>query len=600
MEYGGQCDRGSHHVSKNVFFTFAVVLPIVVLPLLYVIYRKLVKKLAKQRIVVKSAGPQWMRSGDEVLENEGLAGMIVIDKHHEVLKKAEKMYAPLGNLLDYVDSLEIPDGIDFQSAVVTLLTKAGYRWLLPSALLLPKRLRKRSVPNIDGPYESLPRIFSPTILAALAQAFHSGKNRTPTTEYTSRSALAQARSGASDQDEPSLDAFIHNPFILSKHLPVMLQKLNISKDMPAEQTPEPRKISEQFFPGLYFGPAPGQTLIRTPYEIVICRLMCRVFNSLASNEFPAELMKNAEGEQKIFRMQLDEQSEPIEKPSDLLRALADSGHTIDGGICSHVTSFSYGLSYKDVVDGQERWRDIPIAIPSRTGIRRLDENNQVQMTEISTLVPHASFYITCEGPLVSFRTEFFQGISGFTGWFMPSTVPRIWQDFPEVTAYHGDWSFDDLVRTTRYSSHLMNVYNYIASKWDLPVGGYGYTGVCLDGIGLLQQVVKGEATIFPILVGGGVKTELAQTFELFAEQCIEKRDHDMFLKLLNALHALPCDVLIEPSVAEQACRRMISTLPSTTPFLYAQRARAEAARVIEAIPNLPTIYNSTKEEQDSE
>lgn len=161
---------------------------------------------------------------------------------------------------------------------------------------------------------------------------------------------------------------------------------------------------------------------------------------------------------------------------------------------------------------------------------------------------------------------------------------------PLLQAFHGEWDLDNIIKGVDYASHVMNVYNYVGSKWNLPMGGYGYTGVCLDSVALLQRAIFGHTTVFPILVGGTVKVEIAQVFNLFRKHMIDPEFAASVKVIQNALFQLPCDIVIEPHELENACERILKTIPEGTPYQIAISGRADAQFILNGIRADPGIF----------
>jgi hypothetical protein len=64
------------------------------------------------------------------------------------------------------------------------------------------------------------------------------------------------------------------------------------------------------------------------------------------------------------------------------------------------------------------WRQVPFALPCRTGLKLLQLDNKGEWTskDITTLMTHAEVALRVISPAASFEVSFYQGIEGFTGW----------------------------------------------------------------------------------------------------------------------------------------------------------------------------------------
>ncbi|KAJ8901735.1 hypothetical protein NDN08_003941 [Rhodosorus marinus] len=487
-------------------------------------------------------------------------------------------------LYDYVEELIIPPQINMEEVIVTLMANFGLRNLAPLTAFLPEKLKTQSLSSDNSTVQSFIKVLSPTILSAISQSIHTVSKSMEQKSYGPGSALYLTRYG-SDHGQPGIEQYIKNPFVLDTDLIYLLTELDLDGAQGAQKlkTPQPNPLSDAFFPGLYLGMSPGVEHRYDQREIIVNRLICQILNRLASNAYPTGLIDPEDGVPGPFAVQMTEQSPKLLSPEALLAALVESGHSVSGGIFTNITAFGINLSTKKA-DGT--WADVPVAIPIRTGVRTLNDDLRVETTEISNLIPHSAFFVDCTGPLLDFRSEFFQGIDGFTGWNAPPFVLKYYQNHPEINALHGIWSFEDMISGVKHASHIMNIYNYIATKWNLPVGGYGYSGVCLDSVALVQHSVKGETTVFPIMIGGGVKVEIAQAIQDFFDHVSAAGQNEyksIMRRIVSSLRQLPCDVLVEPHELEDACIRMMKTIPEKSPFKVCVDARNMAQRVLDTV-----------------
>ena len=128
----------------------------------------------------------------------------------------------------------------------------------------------------------------------------------------------------------------------------------------------------------------------------------------------------------------------------------------------------------------------------------------------------------------------------------------------------------------RFMSAISAVTNSCADVDSIVVGGYGFMGVCLDSVALLQHALTGTCTMYPLFLGGAGKTSLLDGYMEFEKQ---QPDYGEECAILRAsLRQLPCDILVEPCHAVDAANRALASLPRSSIFASAESCKKDLVR----------------------
>lgn len=125
----------------------------------------------------------------------------------------------------------------------------------------------------------------------------------------------------------------------------------------------------------------------------------------------------------------------------------------------------------------------------------------------------------------------------------------------------------------------MSVLSNVATRdRGLVQGGYGYVGVCLDSVAIVQAAVLGggQTTIFPLLLTGQARSDLlnvARTMERRLRAGSPWRP--ALTAVVQAILNLDTDVDIPPKHASGACQRLLHTLPVESVFRQTHVARRQ-------------------------
>lgn len=211
--------------------------------------------------------------------------------------------------------------------------------------------------------------------------------------------------------------------------------------------------------------------------------------------------------------------------AEVVQALTDSEHTITITNDRFFADFM-SLYYKGKAVISPLWLETtildsdgsPLAIPS----------------------PHTHHTITVEGPLVNTELLFYIGVSGGTSfravtWFRPP-----WTGNRTLYTYSSDEDPEAVRDLLVHAGNLRKLWTEEAAERDLPASGYGTLGVCNDSTAILEHLVEGTTTIFPLA---------HPAFEGDAKTDIE-----------GALSALPADGAGYDGA--EALARILKTLPA--------------------------------------
>lgn len=208
------------------------------------------------------------------------------------------------------------------------------------------------------------------------------------------------------------DLLVPNPFIISKHWDRAITKMEdllvaAGDDTKWKTTPmedcddedqqgtptsgtfvydaqsksmkTPIPIDETLLPDLHlgWGSAP---CTHTHQEILKNRLLAVLLNRLASNYFYTN--------EPLFQVYMDESSKPMTRPTELMQALVDMGHSVESCVRSNVTTFGVALCVKEQDDS---FTNIPLAVFMHNGFNDKDGN------EAYAFLPHSGLNVEIRG-----------------------------------------------------------------------------------------------------------------------------------------------------------------------------------------------------------
>jgi hypothetical protein len=184
-------------------------------------------------------------------------------------------------------------------------------------------------------------------------------------------------------------------------------------DPHSKQMPPPVAIDERMLPDLHWGWGSNVLCTHSQREILQNRLLSCLLNRLAFNYYhtntnsnhhhshPSSLSagptKNYDDKKqdKVFCIILDRSSggdgdnddhdddvkQIITKPSELIQALMDMGHSVEACITTHVTSFGVALCVKEMDDS---WTQLPMACKGISNVHSSWESSSYSSSSSSS------------------------------------------------------------------------------------------------------------------------------------------------------------------------------------------------------------------------
>lgn len=254
---------------------------------------------------------------------------------------------------------------------------------------------------------------------------------------------------------------------------------------------------------------------------------------------------------------------------DFLALLEGRGWRLRGRQRSSVASFGMGSSLADPKLG---WLQVPLALPLRTGLLEpLAAGGEGR--EAMTLLPHASLELELQDPGgEGLLLQYYQGSEGLCGWEGLNDLQRPWQNDRNngTVRWLGPAFEGESLRALIDLCELMAlVHNRAACRLGLRCGGYGSLGFCIDTTALLQQAMRGEWSLFPLLLGGIWRQRLLNETQRCEPLC--GADHAKALQRYRlALDQLPLDLSHHGAGRAEAWRRLRACQPQSSPFRLVQ------------------------------
>ena len=167
-------------------------------------------------------------------------------------------------------------------------------------------------------------------------------------------------------------------------------------------------------------------------------------------------------------------------------SLVQSGHHIEMDVSNEVADFVHLMARK--ADGT--FREVQTDVRIRTGYFTSEG------AEIIIPAVHSHLIFRVGGPDVSTAVEFYQGTYGTH--FYPSLVVRgeSWVGLRNSASYCGGKA----IKALRASALYLDVLQGICREDALFAGGYGQSGVCNDSVAVIEMLLNGRATVYPLLV----------------------------------------------------------------------------------------------------
>jgi len=272
------------------------------------------------------------------------------------------------------------------------------------------------------------------------------------------------------------------------------------------------------------------------------RALAEVMNRLADNT----------GKAYADRFQVKYRGETYTTQKGFLDALERSGHTVTATVSQGIANFLDLFVQKDGA-----LCEVEGAVRVRTGLVGPDGK------EVVVPAVHSGLKIRIAGPDVTGAVSFFQGVSG-TGFFAEGLgKDPSWVGGRDIESYSGK----DARKSIAAAGLWRQLVNETAAANHLVGGGYGQTGICNDSVALLQQLVTGRTTIYPLamdkaLVGAALDAKIAAGGPLAAK----------WKAIKAAVDELPSDLGTDPTQPGRILES-IPFGPGSTPFPGADHAR---------------------------
>jgi hypothetical protein len=249
-----------------------------------------------------------------------------------------------------------------------------------------------------------------------------------------------------------------------------------------------------------------------------------------------------------------------------LGALVKRGWTVDVTCAHRIANFTE-LKAKPEGAPDTAAVDVPAGIMVRTGVR------DAQGREAVIPATHAELRIHLAKPgdaPVEADVKFYQGVP-HTGFFpMGLSQEPKWTGSKTVALDNGDAKVSGrkAVDLLTNAGLLGDLIKDVAKDLNLPMSGYGLTGVCMDSVQVLWTLAGGPLTYYPLMMRDGL---------LFGEldrrlNDGDKGDDRRYTALREAIARVPADVDPQPDRAKRA----LASLPwaaGEEPFVSSRDAR---------------------------
>ena len=462
--------------------------------------------------------------------------------------------APLISLNSALEQSSLRRGISRDAFLKELLRDLHHQRLVPLLLMLPRRWRLQRA-GLPEHLRDLGRVIenglvSPLLLAALADDL---QHLLP--------------SPAASPESSALDRWCRRDLCLSGSqrlpLPQSLDALTAMTAAAAHPAPIDRKPAGPLADVSGLGGAlnwsnHGLPHLQNQSARLRNRLLAQVLNVLGSNR-----LASPGAAADPFRF------EGFSSGRELLRPLDDQGWRCRARIRASVASFGLGASTHD----GERWMQIPLAVPYRTGLLNGDGD------EIQALLPHCSLEMELQPPEgESILLQYYQGTEGLNGWAALNDLHRPWQNDRSngTVAYPAEAYTGDQLGDTLDLCELMGaVHNTEAQLSHLQIGGYGALGFCIDSTALLEQAISGKTSLFPLTLGDLWRQRLHRQLNRLLASGLQASDASVERYRLS-LDQLPQDLFHDRDAGRDALGRLMRSQPRHSPFRLVRTLNGES------------------------
>lgn len=498
------------------------------------------------------------------------------------------------SMAEYMSSLSLESGaLSIESILISILDRFGLTLALPLALLLPSTWKKSyDRKDVETKFLPFPRrligaALSTKSLGAVCEivkelgydsfarekeAAHTGKQR--------YGAVQLLLWGSNPKSDRGLSNEVGMSFLLND---VTLKDVsNRILGKAAEQSQSPKEIHPAFI-GLYFGNH-GLDPLYSPEEECINAVVSCLCNRLVGNALQKTSLLNGRqaSSDGVFYVELED-GVRVHTLEGFFEALEEQGHTVSLTMRTNVTSMGLGLSVASGTGEDVEYAQIPICYPLKTGLTIRKKDSTLEHCEAMTLMTHGACFVKITGPLLKHvELEWCLNITGMTGFQPVGGVARPWQQDSQAFVSHNEDVFDtasDRRNAYRLMTVISAVTNACADADNVVVGGYGFMGVCLDSVALLQHALTGSCTMYPLFLGGAGKTSLLDGYLEFGK---DRADYSSEARILRtSLRQLPCDIVVEPSNAVDTADRALASLPPRSIFASVDSCKKDLRRAKE-------------------
>jgi hypothetical protein len=596
-------------------------------------YRQAIRKRLKQLHDESLLGSSWMVRGELPEDSQRCFRLLQLNPDFVSAHSGNWKFISLGDYLSSLKPAILPKDVDIpqwiqleMEATLTaiLLSTLGHRWgmvLLPTIGSSPvenrlkmlagsaarywaSRYRRppshvgatnavmgdtdKSSDDLGGVQVSL---FSMTAFVNINDQIASKPDVSPL-EWMSRGEVGY--NTTFDQDN-----LIPNPFVIDQHwdkaikgMEQLLQsehriqsKANANEDPVdhAEPTlsynpddksmPEPRPINDRILPGLHIGWG-NATCTHTKREILRNRLFAVLLTRLGYNYYLVE----QRSEDATFKVEMN--GATIVNPGELIQELINSGHKVT--VCPRATVTTFGMSIC-VKENDGSWTNVPLAYFLQTGYEDKAERPAY------CYLPHGGLDLDIEGPLVGVdatgasnkcNIQHYMAIEGMCGWHSNHNASVPWiRPVDCGENMHGVKA----VQAVRMAGLSAVILNAVGTELELPLGGYGLTGVCNDTSALLDQALRGETYIYPLTSTGRFLMHQARRIRALRKNLEDlpnfKAEISDLDRLADATVHIPSDLHASPSNCADSSRRLLHCLPQDLPF----QMMVETKKIMEEI-----------------
>jgi len=460
---------------------------------------------------------------------------------------------------DFLTSLHVDgDVVNLRSLVVTLVANAGFDLILPILGYVPRISQNDVAPIspmiIEGMQILLRNIVSPLTLSAGAV----------TMQKTMQNMKGEKYNPVEDMQQ---DYNLGNVFNLEDDLKPLLDRF--TKQLQASVVAPTTPVSETYLPGLIWG-APYLGFIMPIEQQALSKVFMVLLNRLASNMY---WTCGEEYHRPAFSVVMEGGVIVTSVEHFISRFNDHPDYEIDVQIRTLLTSFSKTWS---AVEGEQTYC-VPLVVPLRTGLTAMDGK------EIVVPLSHCGVVLTIRGFEFPVEVEWYQNVGTFTGWH--TSIYRDWPWQIGTPRFH-DFPREKQIDILKYATFMSLLANVASVESGLAIGGYGFLGVCLDSVALLQYAVKGSSSLFPLLQAGQGRMILLQLALRINKTLGMEIGGSPLDALTHALLELETDIDIPPKRVKPSCERMLATLPVKSVFKLVLVGRNQASDLIDYIDSL--------------